>query len=259
MFSDRHKHAWNVVIVTSLIAFAVGCVPQVKRFRADIPVNATVSGLDDKPGPIHACPGTKIRLSWEAKGKVSLAATEGKIFQLPACYSAKVSSKGQEILLTEPEIAGACGHTAIFRLVASHNFLYRRGYCPLDRNGPGCPGAEREIDIEPQTDESLAERVNGCTGDSVVVSVLRQSMNWDERYHVASVSIPPRIASYLGSSGTTITVSHAGKDATFSATETLSTAFNGQQMAGTWNMKLSACPKMLPPALVITVRAECGQ
>lgn len=201
------------------------------------------------------CPGTPIKLDWAVKGHASFSATAGQRYEPPVCFSDPTahSSGTRQIANTATQIAETCSDTAIFRLSATHTFWRRFGYCP----GPGCPNADHEVTMS-TTSENIGGRVGECQNDVLEVVNTKASTDWDDRYRVGTVSVSESLARALNLPGHTLTISHYGKQATFSSTVVTSDVFRGENITGTWKLRLNGCASA-PPALVIKAEVGCSQ
>jgi hypothetical protein len=254
--SKSPTFAASVWLSVLLALTSVGCTPKVNQFQVTIPGNtiASPSDIADHQGSTHVCPGTEVQLSWDASGKVTLSATKGQIYQPPTCFTSRVPAKGTKLLVTTPEIASACSDTAVLRLTATHSLWHRSGYCP----GPGCPGADHEVVVRSETEENIGGKTDQCTDDAFEVTNFKAAVDWDDHYRIESVSVPPRIAAYLKTSGRHLAVFHNNKQAVFTSEAISSDAFRGEKFAGAWKLRLSGCGTA-PPALVVTARLICTQ
>jgi hypothetical protein len=237
--------------------FQLGCAPQLEKFHVTIPTNppSPEADVSKRQGTTHVCPGTQVQLSWSVKGKASLSAASGLIYQEPFCSAPrKVHANGSQIVDTSSQIASACGKQAVFRVTASHDLWHWSGSCP----GTGCPSADHEVVLEPQPDQPLGGKPADCGNDGFEVTNFRPAVDWDDHVRIGTISVSGPTKQALSGSTRTLTVTHEGATAAFSSQVLASDAFRGQKMSGAWTLRLSSCD---PPPAVLTVTTEtaCSQ
>jgi hypothetical protein len=210
--------------------------------------------IAQKQGTTHVCPGTQVQLAWRVKGKASLSAASGQMYQEPLCSTVhRVPAKGQELVQSNSQIASSCGNEAIFRLTASKDFWRWSGSCP----GTGCPAADHELVLEPQSGRQIGGKPASCPGNALEVNALMPVVDWDDHVRIGTISVTGSTKQALSDSARTLTVSHDGKRASFFGSFT-SDAFRGEKMSGTWILRLSGCDS--PPAvLAIVAETSCSQ
>jgi hypothetical protein len=237
--------------------FQLGCAPQLEKFHVTIPTNppAPEPDVSKQQGTTHICPGTQIQLAWSVKGKASLSAASGLSYQEPFCSSPRrVQANGSEIFDTSPQIASACGHQAVFRVTASHDFWHWSGSCP----GTGCPAADHEVVLEPQPEQPLGGKPSDCGNDGFEVTNVRPSVDWDDHVRIGTISVSGPTKQALANSTRTLTVTHEDVTAVFSSQVLTSEAFRTRKMSGVWTLRLSSCDP--PPAvLAVTAQTACSQ
>jgi hypothetical protein len=235
----------------------LGCAPQLTKFHVTIPTNPPASQADvsKQQGTTHVCPGTQFQLSWTAKGKASLSAASGVMYQEPLCLGPrKVHANGSETVKTDPQIAPSCGKQAIFRVTASHDFWHWSGSCP----GTGCPSADHEVVLEPQSDQRLGGKPADCGIDGFEVTNVRPAVDWDDRVRIGTISVSGPTKEVLTGSTRTLTVTHDGTSSIFSSQVLTSEAFRGQKMSGKWTLRLSGCDAS-PAVLTVAAETACSQ
>jgi hypothetical protein len=237
----------------ALVATMGGCTPQIVKFYVTVPITSAPppeTEITAHQGTIHVCPDTSVVLSWEVKGHGSLSATSGPRYQPPTCFSVpRIPSKGTQV-------TGVCADDAVFRLTASHTFWRHSGYCP----GPGCPNADREVIVA----SALEEPIGNITGDirngAYEVTNTKPTIDWDDRYRLGTVSVVglPIATTLQQTPGSSLTVSHDGREAAFNANALTSDVFHGGNIVGTWALRLSGSPSP-PIALTMTAHVNCAK
>jgi hypothetical protein len=251
----RRPRRLSVLVILLAVACTCGCSPQLERFHVTIPSNlpSPESDVSAHQGTTHACEGTKVLLSWKIKGKGSLRATTGALYQPPSCFDpGNIPGSGMRTIDTTGQIASSCGDRAVFRLTASHTFWRRYGYCP----GTGCPGADREVIVKSSFEERIGAKPDECKNEVFHVNNFRSAVNWDDHIQIGQTSVTGPVKQLLMTSERTLTVSHEGKTAVFSSKNLTSDAFQDQPMFGNWDLSLSGCQSP-PAALAVTVETAC--
>jgi hypothetical protein len=169
-------------------------------------------------------------------------------YQPPACFSVpSIPSKGTRV-------TGSCADDAIFRVTASHTFWRRLGSCP----GPGCPNADREVIVASAPDVGIGNNTGEIREGAYDVTNIKAAIDWDDRYRVGSVSLVglPVAATLQQTPGSSLTISHDGKEAAFIANTLTSDVFQGGKIVGTWTLRLSGTASP-PAALTMSAHVNC--
>ena len=97
-----------------------------------------------------------------------------------------------------------------------------------------------------------------CEGNSLLGSFDRQLTEWDPRLTVGLVE---------SGEGRDVTVNHQGKQATLTAQQPSTNAFDGTKLGGSWSVTVPLLPSercdgtgsKLPNLIILTAHARCGE
>ncbi len=89
------------------LLWLLACAPQLEQFHVTIPANppSAETEIAQKQGTTHVCPGAQVQLAWRGKGKASLSAASGQMYQEPLCSTVhRVPAKGQELVQSNSQL-----------------------------------------------------------------------------------------------------------------------------------------------------------
>ncbi len=206
-------------LALGLCACLLGCKPTIHTFRVD---------------PNVVCPGSAVRLSWDASAGGEIAAAP------PLAGLGEVPSKGEREV--RPQVPTKLRFDA-------HN-LWGTASREVDVDVRAATGTAKSIGA------SIADPSARCENGTLSVQVTPPDADWDARVRAAEVEVPAEVARHYH-------VEHGGRSAELDP-GVRSAAFAGLAVRGAWLLSTpllagESCGPELPRNLLIDVYPSCSQ